>query len=142
MYYKILVMFIIVNIDISVDFKVSVKQGDSMSPVIFLFLMVAFSETLEDKWTALVLIKSQFAHKYNSPRSTGQLVSHQPGTFFSGTLFDLFCMLYVYDGSFVFESRADIERGIALLSGHFAWFGPKIHISTGKIPQRLNAYYF
>ena len=34
-------------------------------------------------------------------------------------LFDLFCMIYVDDGAFVFESRTDIEKGITLLSDHF-----------------------
>ena len=112
-----------------------------MAWVIFLFLMMAFAKTLEDEWTALGLIKSQFAHKYNSPRSTGQLVSHRPGTFLSGILFNLFCMLYVDDGSFVFESRTDIEKGITLIFDHFAWFGLEMHIGTEKKHQRLNAYF-
>ena len=61
---------------------------------------MAFAKTLEDKWTALGLNKSQFAGKDNSPRSNGQLVIHKTGTFLSGTLFDIFCMLYVDDGAF------------------------------------------
>ena len=87
-----------------------------MDAVLFLFLMMAFSETLEDEWTYLGLSKAQFARKENSPRSTIQLVSHQPGNFLSGMLFDLFYMLYVGDGAFVFESRTDVEKGFTLLS--------------------------
>ena len=45
MYYKIIVKLIIGKIDTSIDFKVGVKQGDIMSPVLFMFLMIEFSET-------------------------------------------------------------------------------------------------
>ena len=76
MYGKSVVKLIIGKIDTHIDFKVGVKQGDIMTLVIFLFLMVAFSETLEDKWKALGLSKNQFSCKENSPISTGQLVSH------------------------------------------------------------------
>ena len=108
MHDKGIVKLIIRKVDISIELRVGVKKGDSMAPVLFMFLMMAFSETLEDQWTALGLSKAQFARKYNSPRSTRQLVSHRPGTFSSGLQFDLFCVLYVDDGKFVFESRTGI----------------------------------
>ena len=70
---KNIVKLIIGKIETSIDFKVGFKQGYRMDPVLFLFLMMAFSETLEDKWTALRLSKSQSACTENSPRSTGEL---------------------------------------------------------------------
>ena len=87
MHNKIIFKIIIGKVETSIDFKVGVKKGDSMAPVLFLFLMMAFSETLEDEWTDLGLSKSQLACKYNSPRSTRKLVSHRPVTFLSGMLF-------------------------------------------------------
>ena len=132
MYDKNLVNLIIGKIETFINFKVGIKQGYSMAPVLFLLLMMAFYETLEDEWTALVLIQSQFACKYNSPRSTGKLVSHRPVTFTSGTLFGILCMIYVDDGAFVFESRTNIKKGITLLSDHFARFGIKMYIGTEK----------
>ena len=56
MYNKIIVIIIIGKVETSIESKVGVKQGDSMAPVLFLFLMMAFSKTLEDEWTALRLI--------------------------------------------------------------------------------------
>ena len=53
MYEKSIVKLIIGKLETSIDFKVGVKQGYSMAPVLFMFLMVAFAETLEDEWTAL-----------------------------------------------------------------------------------------
>ena len=136
MYNKSIVKLIIINVETSIEFSMGVKQGNSMVLVLFLFLIMAFAKKLEDEWTALGLSKSQFAHKDNSPRSTGQLVSQQPGTFLSGILFDLLCMIYVDDGIFVFESRTDIEKGITLLSDHFACFGLEMHIGTGGKPSK------
>ena len=65
MYNKITVKLIIGKVETYIEFKVVVKQGYRMALVLFLFLMIAFSETLEDKWTPLGLSKYQFAHKDN-----------------------------------------------------------------------------
>ena len=108
-----------------------------MAPVLCIFLMMAFSKTLEDEWTALRLSKAQFVSKENSPRSTGQLVIHRPSTFTSRIIFYLICMLYVDNGTFVFESRNDTEKGITLLSNHFDQFGLDILINS----QILNPVY-
>ena len=108
MYNKSIVKLIIDKVETSIELKVGVKQRYSMDPVLFLLLMMAFAETLEDEWTTLGLSKPQFARKDNSPRSTGQLVRHRNGTFLSGIPFDLFCMIYVDDSAFVFESKTDI----------------------------------
>ena len=51
-------------------------------------------------------------------------------------------MLYVDDGSFVFESRTDIKRGITLLSNHFARFGLEMHIGTEKNPLKTEFIFF
>ena len=63
MYDKSIVKLIIRKVETPIDFKVGVKQGDRISPVLFLFLMMTFPETLEDEWTDLGLSKSQFACK-------------------------------------------------------------------------------
>ena len=105
-----------------------------MSLVLFLFLIMTFAEKLEDKWADLEISKAQISRKDNSQISTVQLVSHQTVTFTYGMLLDLFCILYVDDGSSVFGSRTEIKIGITLLSDHFTCFGPKMHISTGKNP--------
>ena len=59
-------------------FKVGVKQGDSVAPVLFLFIVMAFSKTLEKEWTLNGLTKAKFSRDNNSPLSDGQLISHQP----------------------------------------------------------------
>ena len=58
MYENSAVGLIIGKIDTSVPFKVGVNQGDIMAPVVFLFLVMAFSETLEKECTRNGLTKS------------------------------------------------------------------------------------
>ena len=141
MYDKSIVKLIFRKVDTSIEFKVGIKQGDSMALVLFLFLMMTFSETLEDQWMAFELSKYQFVCKDNSLRSTGQLVIQQPGTLLSGILFELFYMLYV-DDSIFFKSRTTLEKGITLLSDHFSRFGLEMHIGTGKNLSKTECVFF
>ena len=63
MYDKIIVKLIIGKVEISIEFKVGVKQGYRMAPILFMFLMMAFFEKIEDKWTSLGLSKAQFGRR-------------------------------------------------------------------------------
>ena len=49
MYEKVIFQLIIGKVETSIEFKVGVKQGDIMAPVLFLFLITAFAKTLEDE---------------------------------------------------------------------------------------------
>ena len=60
----------------TIDFKLGVKQGYSFVPVLFLFIFMAFDETLERYWTHNELTKSRFSRNTNSPLLDGQLISH------------------------------------------------------------------
>ena len=44
------VSLILGNIDISISFEVGVKKRDSVALFLFLFIMMAFEETLEKEW--------------------------------------------------------------------------------------------
>jgi len=54
-----------------------VRQGDYMVPVLFLFVVMAFSESLEKEWdvSGLDMIESQ-QHTHSS-RDCGQLTNHK-----------------------------------------------------------------
>ena len=62
MYSNNKVRLIIGKIDIHIPFEVGVKQGDSVAPVLFLFLMMAFAETIEKEWDRHGIQKLEF-HK-------------------------------------------------------------------------------
>ena len=112
------VKLVIGEFETTIEFKVGVKQGDSVAPVLLLFIVMAFAETLEKEWTLNGPTKAKFSRKNNSPLSDGQLIIHSPRSFKRGDLFELFCMLYVDGGAFVFESRHRLETGTPLILRH------------------------
>ena len=104
MYKNRIIRLIIGKADTTIPFEVSVKQGYSMVPVLFLFLIMGFAETLEKEWVKIGLHKLQFRRHDNSPQSEGRLTSHPKQYFSEGTLSSFFCVLYVDDGAFAFQS--------------------------------------
>ena len=50
MYKKITVRLKIGKYDTTIPFKVRVKQGNSIAPILFIFLIMGFAETLEKEW--------------------------------------------------------------------------------------------
>ena len=105
MYKDSRVRLIIGKIDTTIPFFVGVKQCDSMAPVLFVFIIMGFAETLEGEWTRNGLTPLQFRRHDNSPLSNGSIISHKRRNFSEVTLFDMFCMLYVDNGAFGFPSR-------------------------------------
>ena len=71
-----IVKLVIGEFETTIDFKVGVKQGDSVASVLFLFIVMAFAKTLEKEWTLNGLTKAKFSRNNNSPLSDGQLISH------------------------------------------------------------------
>ena len=64
------VILIIGKIGTFVPFEVGVKQGDSVAPVLFLFIMMAFAETIEKEWVINDLKMIKFKRHSNSPQSS------------------------------------------------------------------------
>ena len=87
---------------------VGVRQGDCMAPVLLLFMIMAFAETLEKEWRHTGLHMMTFHQRTHSPRYKGCLNGHKRNTFKDGTIFELFIVIYVDDGAFTFEDRAQM----------------------------------
>ena len=81
---------------------VGVRQGDCMAPVLFLFMVMAFAETLETEWIKADLKMINLRQHTHSPREVGKLTGHKKNNFEQGTLLALFCVMYVDDGAFTF----------------------------------------
>ena len=76
MYNDSVVKLVIGQFETTIEFKVGVKQGESVSPVQLLFIVMAFAETLEREWTHNGLTKAKISRNTNSLFSEGQLISH------------------------------------------------------------------
>ena len=84
---------------------VGVRQGDCMEPVLFLFMVMAFAETLEIEWIKADLKMINLRQHTHSPRDVGKLTGNKKNNFEQGSLLVLFCVLYVDDSAFTFEDR-------------------------------------
>ena len=104
---------------------VGVRQGDNMAPVLFLFLMTAFAETLEIVWReqAIPILKVMTAS--NDNLINGKICSHTPAMFMSKNLtaYEILQSFYVDDSAFPFGSREDLTGGMELIFHHFGRFG-------------------
>jgi hypothetical protein len=123
---------------------VGVRQGDNMAPVLFLFLMTAFAETLETVWRekGIPILKVMTASDDNMIK--GKICSHTPTMFTAKTLtaYEILQCLYVDDGAFPFGSREDLTQGMNLIFHHFGRFGLEMHIGRGTSTLKTECVFF
>jgi len=123
----------------NIPYGKGVKQGDVMAPILFLFLMLAFSETLEQEYEAEWDIKP-IEFKYHANTTEGQLKS-QPLNVQALTV-KLIQLLYVDDTFFPFASREDLVKGANHIFNLFKRFGLLMHIGKGDVDSKTKAMYF
>jgi hypothetical protein len=125
-----------------IPYTVGVQQGDNMAPILFLFVMQAFSETLEDKWEKeWGLTKPTYHfHRSKKAREHGRLLAQDCKA--KGTFFEILYLLYVDDGTFLFDSREALEKGAnRRIYQHFARLGLKMHIGHEGGKSKTEAMY-
>eukprot|EP00978_Attheya_sp_CCMP212_P019956 scaffold56669_cov57-Attheya_sp.AAC.5 len=83
----------------SIPYTVGVKQGDAMAPILFLFLIQAFAETLEEEWEDVNIDIPTLNYHENRAKPIGRLVGQCSQS--KGSLLLLNNLLYVDDGSFL-----------------------------------------
>jgi hypothetical protein len=91
--------------------SVGVCQGDNMAPVLFLFLMTAFVETLELVWKQQDIPVLSVMTAAGADLIDGKICNHTPAMFRSNklTAYEILQCLYVDDGAFPFGSREDLQ---------------------------------
>ena len=110
-----------------------------MAPVLFIYLMNAFAETLSKKWKFAKMEYKWFPQSKNGNKR-GRLTSQSPKS--KGSEFDLFYFLYVDDGAMLFDTREDLAEGTQLLFNHFARFGLEMHIGVGDKKSKTECVHF
>ena len=111
-----------------------------MAPILFLFLMLAFSETLEQEYEQEWDIKP-IEFKYHANIREGQLKS-QPLNARAALTIKLIQLLYVDDTFFPFATREDLVKGSNLIFDLFKRFGLLMHIGRGDVDSKTKAMYF
>jgi hypothetical protein len=117
-----------------------------MAPILFLVLMSAFVETLEVEWKnaeiEVCTVQSYVGEKLKS--GEGKLQGHLPKEYMARmlTAVKILQCLYLNDGAFIFASRADMTRGLALVYCHFGRLGLEMHIGQREIPSKTECVFF
>jgi hypothetical protein len=115
-----------------------IKQGDVMAPILFLFLMLAFSETLEEEYKEWGIKPIEF--KYHADITKGQLKSQTLQC--QELAFCIVQLLYVDDTFFPFATRDDLIQGTNRIFHLFRCFGLLMHIGKGETDSKSKAMYF
>ena len=113
-----------------------------MSPVLLLFMVMAFAEILEKEWIKSDLNMVNLRQHTHSPCDVGKLTGHNKKIFEQGKPLALFCVLYVDDCAFTFEERDQLTRGLNLIYHHFTRFGLEIHVGKGKKSPKTECVFF
>ena len=126
---------------------VGVRQGDNLSPVLFLFVISAFAESLEDEFVASGIERSACRKVSVDTLYEAQLISHEPRNFKRGDEFEVCDIYFVDDGSLVLTSRAAIEKAAPIVDAHFAKFYLEMHVGTfdeegREIASKTECIYF
>jgi hypothetical protein len=84
------------------------SQEDNVSLAIFLFLMSAFVETLEEEWKQSGLPEAIFKNVTNAIK--GQLAGYLKGSAKRGLDLIIHQTLYIDNGAFFFEMREELKK--------------------------------
>lgn len=125
---------------------VGVRQGDNLSPVLFLFVVSAFAKSLEDELVAHGIERSK-CRKVSIKTLEAQLISHEPKNFENGEEFEVSDIYFVDDGAIVLTSRESLEIAAPLVDAHFTRFFLEMHVGTYdekgcEIPSKTECMYF
>ena len=115
-----------------------------MAPVLFLFMMNAFAESLETKWKQKELPAIKVMMHDSNNIGEGQVCSHTPAMYESKslTLFEIYQCLYVDDGAFPFATRPDMITGMNFIYHHLALFGLEMHIGRHGKESKTECMFF
>ena len=127
---------------VSIPQTSGVRQGDNLSPVLFLLIMSAVSESLNSEWAENGINKVECRRIDMNNLEKGSLTGHSRHTLHKGIIFQLIEILYIDDGAFIFRSRADLARGLALIRTAFENFGLEMHIGRGETDSKTECVYF
>jgi hypothetical protein len=121
--------------------EVGVRQGDNMAPVLFLFLMSAFSETLEIEWrnSGIGVATIHTISNEDLVAGKGQVRGHTPKQYFARalTIAEILQCIHVNDSAFLFPTQ-EWKRAWCSYITTSAALASKCTLDTMETNQRQN----
>mmetsp|Transcript_34063 Transcript_34063/g.40055 ORF Transcript_34063/g.40055 Transcript_34063/m.40055 type:complete len:227 (-) Transcript_34063:895-1575(-) len=120
--------------DSEIPSKIGVRQGSCEGPVLFIFMMQAVMETIE--WPEAIK-KPVFR-----TRVDGELYGTKPNQA-EGVTFEFWVSLFADDCVLLFDSREQLQLGVAHINEHFKKLGMKMHVGVvgGANKSKTEAMY-
>jgi len=125
---------------IELHYTTGVHQGDNMSPVLFLFIMQAFLDTLHFKTQNIQFSYFPKNKNGNLQTSKGRLLGQN--TKAQGSPFIFNSSLYIDDSFFCFQTRQELHQATIKLNAHFAHFGLTMHVGSNASKSKSGAMFF
>jgi len=114
-----------------IPYTVGVQQGDNMAPVLFLFLLQAFTESSKEAWGSKVEpIPTLVCPKHDEILHRGELINSKHLRTTKQHIVIIGFTIFVDDTAFVFSSRTAMVRALPFLQRQFARFGLLMHVGT------------
>mmetsp|Transcript_27795 Transcript_27795/g.39776 ORF Transcript_27795/g.39776 Transcript_27795/m.39776 type:complete len:137 (+) Transcript_27795:366-776(+) len=135
MYHTVKLSFTIGKEKRFIDYTKGVIQGDNASPVLFLYIMLAATDTFKANHVHhSAPVYNFFPDNKNPSKENGRLV-RQPTTS-KGTTLSVDHILYIDDGAFISTTREGIESITQALYTHLAKFRLKMHVGKTTKNQK------
>jgi hypothetical protein len=110
---------------------VGVRQGNNMAGVLFLFLMTAFADLMEKKFTQAGISRPEMMRESDESFHKGQFIRHDIAKCHKSPTVISFIVdlaIYVDDIAVAFPSREQLEKGIRIIQSIFTSLGMEMHI--------------
>jgi hypothetical protein len=120
-----------------VDNTTGVHQGDNMSPILFLFVIQAFLDTLKLKTQTI-----KFAYFPKNKNGRAETAKGNQNTTAKGVAFELQSSFYVDDSFCVFQNRDELHEAVGILNNHFSKFRLKMHLGSDDSKSKSEAIFF
>jgi hypothetical protein len=133
LYIDLKVVFSLGKSKVTISQSVGVRQGDNMAPVLFLFVMTAFHDLLENTWEENGIERVSVTKESDDTYRNGQLFRRNVKKCCkSDTLeeYPITDIIYVDNEALPFTSRAQLCKGMPLAQQLLADLGLEMHVGT------------
>ena len=131
LYTDLKVVFVLGKHKVTIYQSVGVRQGDNMAPVLFLFLMAAFHDLLEDAFEEAGVERISVLKESDETFRKGQLLRHDVKKCSKSTSLEEYFItdiIYVDDEALPFKSRQQLCKGLPIAQRIMTELGLEMHV--------------